>query len=73
MVLAYGANMDDHTDRHDTRESVHGTELIDYPTFEAENNSIPWVKVDRPEPINAPVGTAEENRHRGKVGKTSQR
>ena len=38
-----------------------GPKLVDYLLYEPEDNGILWIKFNRPERMNALVGTAEEN------------
>jgi enoyl-CoA hydratase/carnithine racemase len=38
-----------------------GLKLVDYLLYEPEDNGILWIKFNRPERMNALVGTAEEN------------
>ena len=45
-----------------------GPELVDYLLYEPEDNGILWIKFNRPERLNALVGTAEENGTVAKVG-----
>jgi enoyl-CoA hydratase/carnithine racemase len=45
-----------------------GPKLVDYLLYEPEENGILWVKFNRPKPMNALVGTAEENGTVNKVG-----
>ena len=42
--------------------------LVDYLLYEPEDNGILWIKFNRPERMNALVGTAEENGTVAKVG-----
>ena len=45
-----------------------GPKLVDYLLYEPEDNGILWIKFNRPERMNALVGTAEENGTVAKVG-----
>jgi enoyl-CoA hydratase/carnithine racemase len=45
-----------------------GPKLVDYLLYEPEDNGILWIKFNRPERLNALVGTAEENGTVAKVG-----
>ncbi|MEM7250677.1 MAG: enoyl-CoA hydratase-related protein [Pseudomonadota bacterium] len=45
-----------------------GPNLVDYLLYEPEDNGILWIKFNRPERMNALVGTAEENGTVAKVG-----
>ncbi len=45
-----------------------GPRLVDYLLYEKEDNGILWIKFNRPERMNALVGTAEENSTVAKVG-----
>ncbi len=45
-----------------------GPRLVDYLLYEKEANGILWIKFNRPERMNALVGTAEENGTVAKVG-----
>jgi enoyl-CoA hydratase/carnithine racemase len=45
-----------------------GPKLVDYLLYEPEDNGILWIKFNRPERMNALVGTAEENSTVAKVG-----
>ena len=45
-----------------------GPNLVDYLLYEPEENGILWIKFNRPERMNALVGTAEENSTVAKVG-----
>jgi enoyl-CoA hydratase/carnithine racemase len=45
-----------------------GPKLVDYLLYEREDNGILWIKFNRPERMNALVGTAEENGTVAKVG-----
>ncbi len=45
-----------------------GPKLVDYLLYEPEDNGILWIKFNRPERLNALVGTAEENSTVAKVG-----
>src|ERR1700760_1463479 len=45
-----------------------GPKLVDYLLYEPEENGILWIKFNRPERLNALVGTAEENSTVAKVG-----
>jgi enoyl-CoA hydratase/carnithine racemase len=45
-----------------------GPKLVDYLRYEPEDNGILWIKFNRPERMNALVGTAEENGTVAKVG-----
>ena len=45
-----------------------GPRLVDYLLYEPEDNGILWIKFNRPERLNALVGTAEENGTVAKVG-----
>ncbi len=45
-----------------------GPKLVDYLLYEKEDNGILWIKFNRPERMNALVGTAEENSTVAKVG-----
>jgi hypothetical protein len=44
------------------------SKLVDYLLYEPEDNGILWIKLNRPERMNALVGTAEENSTVAKVG-----
>jgi enoyl-CoA hydratase/carnithine racemase len=55
--------------RHDlTREETMGPRLVDHLLYEPEDSGILWIKFNRPERMNALVGTAEENGTVAKVG-----
>ena len=45
-----------------------GPKLVDYLTYEPEESGILWIKFNRPDRLNALVGTAEENGTVAKVG-----
>ena len=45
-----------------------GPKLVDYLLYEPEDNGILWIKFNRPDKMNALVGTAEENGTVAKVG-----
>jgi enoyl-CoA hydratase/carnithine racemase len=45
-----------------------GPKLVDYLLYEPEDSGILWIKFNRPERMNALVGTAEENGTVAKVG-----
>src|SRR5262249_59561727 len=45
-----------------------GSKLVDYLLYEPEDSGILWIKFNRPERMNALVGTAEENATVTKVG-----
>ena len=45
-----------------------GPKLVDYLLYEPEESGILWIKFNRPERMNALVGTAEENGTVAKVG-----
>lgn len=45
-----------------------GPRLVDYLLYEPEESGILWIKFNRPERMNALVGTAEENGTVAKVG-----
>src|SRR3954451_13031239 len=45
-----------------------GPNLVDYLLYEKEDNGILWIKFNRPERLNALVGTAEERGTVAKVG-----
>ena len=45
-----------------------GPRLVDYLLYEPEESGILWIKFNRPERMNALVGTAEENSTVAKVG-----
>ncbi len=45
-----------------------GPKLVDYLLYEPEDNGILWIKFNRPERMNALVGTAQENATVAKVG-----
>src|SRR5580692_2273773 len=45
-----------------------GPRLVDYLLYEPEDSGILWIKFNRPERMNALVGTAEENSTVAKVG-----
>ena len=45
-----------------------GPKLVDYLLYEPEDSGILWIKFNRPERLNALVGTAEENGTVAKVG-----
>jgi len=45
-----------------------GPKLVDYLLYEKEDNGLLWIKFNRPERMNALVGTAEENGTVAKVG-----
>ena len=45
-----------------------GPRLVDYLLYEPEDNGILWIKFNRPDKMNALVGTAEENGTVAKVG-----
>jgi enoyl-CoA hydratase/carnithine racemase len=45
-----------------------GPKLVDYLLYEPEDSGILWIKFNRPERMNALVGTAEENATVTKVG-----
>src|SRR5215472_14975240 len=45
-----------------------GPQLVDYLLYEPEDSGILWIKFNRPERMNALIGTAEENGTVAKVG-----
>lgn len=45
-----------------------GPKLVDYLLYEKEDNGILWIKFNRPERMNALIGTAQENGTVAKVG-----
>ena len=45
-----------------------GPKLVDYLLYEPEDSGILWIKFNRPERMNALVGTSEENGTVAKVG-----
>jgi hypothetical protein len=45
-----------------------GPNLVDYLLYEPEENGILWIKFNRPDRMNALVGTSEENGTVAKVG-----
>ncbi len=45
-----------------------GPKLVDYLSYEPEDNGILWIRFNRPDRLNALVGTAEENGTVAKVG-----
>ena len=45
-----------------------GPKLVDYLTYEPEESGILWIKFNRPDRLNALVGSAEENGTVAKVG-----
>ncbi len=45
-----------------------GPNLVDYLLYEKEDNGILWIKFNRPERMNALIGTAQENGTVAKVG-----
>src|SRR5438270_11040708 len=45
-----------------------GPRLVEYLLYEPEDNGILWIKFNRPDRMNALVGTAEENGTVAKVG-----
>ena len=45
-----------------------GPKLVDYLTYEPEESGILWIRFNRPDRLNALVGTAEENGTVAKVG-----
>jgi enoyl-CoA hydratase/carnithine racemase len=45
-----------------------GPKLVDYLLYEPEDNGILWIKFNRPERMNALIGSAEENGTVAKVG-----
>ena len=45
-----------------------GPKLVDYLLYEPEDNGICWIKFNRPDRMNALIGTAEENGTVAKVG-----
>ena len=45
-----------------------GPKLVEYLLYEPEDSGILWIKFNRPERMNALVGTAEENGTVAKVG-----
>ncbi len=45
-----------------------GPRLVDYLLYEPEDNGILWIKFNRPDKMNALIGTAEENGTVAKVG-----
>ena len=49
-------------------ETAMGPKLVDYLLYEKEDNGILWIKFNRPERMNALVGTSEENGTVAKVG-----
>jgi 2-(1,2-epoxy-1,2-dihydrophenyl)acetyl-CoA isomerase len=50
------------------RKQHMGPKLVDYLTYEKEEGGILWIKFNRPDRLNALVGTAEENGTVAKVG-----
>jgi hypothetical protein len=50
-----------------------GPKLVDYLLYEVENSGIAWIRFNRPERLNALVGTAEENGTVAKVGEYNGR
>ncbi|TXL71681.1 hypothetical protein FHP25_28735 [Vineibacter terrae] len=49
-------------------EAPMGPKLVDYLTYEPEESGILWIRFNRPDRLNALVGTAEENGTVSKVG-----
>src|SRR5205823_9444124 len=49
-------------------DAIMGPKLVDYLLYEPEDSGILWIKFNRPERMNALVGTAEENGTVAKVG-----
>lgn len=47
-----------------------GPKLVDYLTYEPEENGILWIRFNRPDRLNALIGTAEENGTVAKVVST---
>ena len=45
-----------------------GPRLVDHLLYEKEDNGILWIKYNRPERLNALIGSAEENGTVAKVG-----
>src|SRR5258708_21563433 len=45
-----------------------GPKLVDYLLYEPEDSGILWIKFNRPDRMNAMVGTSEENGTVAKVG-----
>src|ERR1700761_454302 len=45
-----------------------GPKLVDYLTYEPEESGIVWIRFNRPDRLNALIGTAEENGTVAKVG-----
>src|SRR5918997_2490897 len=45
-----------------------GPKLVDYLLYEPEDNGILWIKFNRPERMNALIGSAEEHGTVAKVG-----
>src|SRR5919107_3100725 len=45
-----------------------GPKLVDYLLYEPEDTGILWIKFNRPERMNALIGSAEENGTVAKVG-----
>ena len=45
-----------------------GPKLVDYLLYEPEDSGILWIKFNRPDRMNALVGTSEENGTVAKVG-----
>src|SRR5438552_1071878 len=54
--------------RSGTEEDSMGPRLVNYLLYEPEDSGILWIKFNRPERMNALVGTAEENGTVAKVG-----
>src|SRR5579863_729630 len=50
------------------RKPTMGPNLVDYLLYEPEESGILWIKFNRPERMNALVGTAENNSTVAKVG-----
>src|SRR5258707_13781641 len=50
------------------QEAAVEPKLVDYLLYEREDNGILWIKFNRPERMNALVGTAEENGTVAKIG-----
>ena len=46
------------------QEAIMGPRLVEYLLYEPEDSGILWIKFNRPDRMNALVGTAEENRYR---------
>jgi len=48
-----------------------GPKLVDYLTYEPEESGILWIRFNRPDRLNALMGSAEENGTVAKVGEYS--